>query len=179
MDYCAIAPGHPWHGPYHDLEYGYPTTDETVLCERLALEVMQAGLTWQLVLQRREGLRAAFDGFRVDRLVAYGDDDVARLLSDARIIRNRLKVTAIVQNAHVLRDLRESHGGFAAWLAAHHPRALPDWVTLFRSRFRFCGPEIVSEFLMSIGYLGGAHRSDCPVYAAVAALRPPWLQTGT
>ena len=70
--------------------------------------------------------------------------------------------------------LRAAHGSFAAWIAAHHPLSKPDWVKLFRKTFRFAGPEIVGEFLMSIGYLPGAHRPDCPVYAKIAKLRPPW-----
>ena len=174
MDYCTFAPGHPLHGPYHDLEYGFPVTDETVLHERLALEIMQAGLTWELILKRRSGLSDAFEGWAVDRVADYGEADVARLLGDARIIRNRLKVAAVIHNAGVLRELRSSHDGLAGWLAGQHPLELPQWVKMFRSRFRFCGPEIVNEFLMSIGYLPGAHRPDCPVFAAIAALRPPW-----
>ena len=112
--YCRIAPGHPLHGPYHDTEYGFPSADETVLFERLCLEIMQAGLSWELVLKRRDGMRAAFSGFAVDLVAAFGPADEARLLADARIIRNRLKVRAIIENARRVRALRASHGGFSA-----------------------------------------------------------------
>lgn len=165
--YCAFAPGHPVHGPYHDTEYGFPSTDERVLFERLALEIMQAGLSWETVLKKRVALNRAFDGFQVDLVAAYGDEDVARLLADAGIIRNRLKVMALIYNARQIQELRQTHGGFAAWLAAHHPRDKAAWIKLFRGTFKFVGGEIVGEFLMSLGLLPGAHRPDCPVYQKI------------
>src|SRR5277367_3084174 len=114
--YCKIAPGHPLHGPYHDREYGFVSRDETVLFERLCLEIMQAGLSWELVLKRRAGMRLAFANFDVDRIAAMGPDDEARLLADPAIIRNRLKVAAIIENARRVQALRTSHGGFSKWL---------------------------------------------------------------
>ena len=174
--YCDIAPGHPLHGPYHDREYGFPLEDETGLFERLLLEINQAGLNWELILRKREGFRAAYDGFDVDRVAAYGEADRARLLADPGIVRNRLKVGAAIHNAGVIRDMRDSHGGFANWLRAHHPRDKADWVRLFRKTFRFTGGEITGEFLSSIGYLPSPHRPDCPVHAKIVALRPPWME---
>ena len=172
--YCQVAPGHPVHGSYHDSEYGFPQRAEAVLFERLALEIMQAGLSWEIVLKRRAALVRAFAGFDVDLVAAMGDADTARLLADPGIIRNRLKVAAIIENARRILALRSSHGGFADWLDAHHPRSRPDWTRLFRKTFVFTGGEIVGEFLMSLGYLPGAHAADCPVAARIAALRPPW-----
>jgi DNA-3-methyladenine glycosylase I len=172
--YCRIAPGHPWHGPYHDTEYGFPSADETVLFERLCLEIMQAGLSWELVLKRRAGLRAAFAGFAVDPVAAFGPAEEVLLLADPAIIRNRLKVRAIMANARRVQALRASHGGFAGWLEAHHPRDKPAWVKLFKATFLFTGGEIVGEFLLSLGYLPGAHAEDCPVAARVAASGPAW-----
>ncbi|WP_119458621.1 DNA-3-methyladenine glycosylase I [Rhodospirillaceae bacterium SYSU D60014] len=173
--YCDIAPGHPWHGPYHDHEYGFPVSDDHVLFERLVLEINQAGLSWLTVLKKREAFRAAFHGFDIDRVAAFGEADRARLLADAGIIRNRLKVNAAIENARRIRVLRETHGSFAGWLAAHHPLSKPDWVKLFRKAFLFTGGEIVGEFLMSTGYLPGTHSPTCPVYRRIAALNPPWL----
>lgn len=173
--YCDVAPGHPLHGPYHDTEYGFPTEDEAVLFERLVLEINQAGLSWELMLKKRPGFQAAYAGFDVDRVAAFGEADVARLLADAGIIRNRLKVAAAIENAKRLQAIRKSHGSFAAWIAAHHPLPKADWVKLFRMTFKFMGGEIVGEFLMSIGYLPGTHREDCPVYARIAKLSPPWM----
>jgi DNA-3-methyladenine glycosylase I len=166
--YCDIAPGHPLHGPYHDSEYGFPTRDETVLFERLALEIFQAGLSWLLVLQRRAGFNEAFKGFAVDRVARFGEKDIARLLADPRVIRNRLKLEAIVENARRIKALRETDGGFANWLDSHHPLGKPEWVKLFRKTFKFTGGEITGEFLMSLGYLPGAHRADCPVMKKIA-----------
>jgi DNA-3-methyladenine glycosylase I len=175
--YCDAAQGHPWHGPYHDTEYGFPVQDETVLFERLALEIMQAGLSWVLVLKKRASMNAAFADFRVDRVAAFDAGDKARLLADAGIIRNRLKIDAIIHNARRVQDLRATDGGFAAWIAAHHPRPKAAWVKLFKSTFRFTGGEITGEFLMSIGVLPGAHDSDCPVFRHhIEALAPPWMR---
>ncbi len=174
--YCRIAPGHPVHGPYHDTEYGFPSADETVLFERLCLEIMQAGLSWELVLKRRQGMRAAFAGFAVDRVAAFSAADEARLLADPAIIRNRLKVRAIVENARRVQALRTSHGGFAAWLDAHHPSDKALWARLFKTTFLFTGGEIVGEFLLSLGYLPGAHAPDCPVAARAVAAAPPWMR---
>jgi DNA-3-methyladenine glycosylase I len=174
--YCDIARGHPLHGPYHDCEYGFPVEDETLLFERLVLEINQAGLNWELILRKRETFRAAYDGFAVDRVAGYGEDDRQRLLADAGIVRNRLKVEAAIHNALVIQAMRASHGGFAAWLRAHHPRDKDEWVRLFRKTFRFTGGEITGEFLASIGYLPSPHRPECPVQARIEALKPPWME---
>ena len=177
--YCSAAPGHEWHGPYHDQEYGFPLAGDDALLERLALEINQAGLSWLTILKKREAFRRAFDGFGVDRVAAYGDAERARLLADAGIIRNRLKVDAVIENARRIQQLREEYGSFAGWLNAHHPRSKDEWVKLFKRTFRFTGGEIVGEFLMSTGYLPGAHRESCPVYAQVADAKPPWLRTAS
>ena len=175
--YCDLAAGHPVHGPYHDTEYGFPVTDESVLFERLLLEINQAGLSWETILKKREGFRRAYSGFDVDAIAAYGEADRARLLADTGIIRNRLKVEAAIHNAQVVRGLRKSHGGFAQWLDAnvHDPQSTPrdkaSWVTLFKQTFRFTGGEITGEFLMSLGYLPGAHHPDCPVMKRIAKAR--------
>ncbi|PWC66701.1 DNA-3-methyladenine glycosylase [Azospirillum sp. TSH7] len=174
VTYCAAAPGHPHHGPYHDGEYGFPSSDDRVLFERLVLEINQAGLSWLTILKKRDAFRAAFDGFDIDRVAAYGEAERARLLADAGIIRNRLKVDAVIENARRIVALRETHGSFDGWLRAHHPLTKPEWVKLFGRTFRFTGGEIVGEFLMSLGYLPGAHQPDCPVQAVVLAQSPPW-----
>jgi DNA-3-methyladenine glycosylase I len=174
--YCLVAPAHPLHGPYHDREYGFPCEDEGVLFERLALEINQAGLSWLTVLKKREAFRSAFAGFDVDRVAAFDEIDVARLLADPGIVRNRLKVEAVIANARRVRELRVSHGSFHGWLKTHHPRPLDEWTRLFRRNFRFTGGLIVEEFLMSLGFLPGAHQPDCPVYQRILALTPPWTR---
>lgn len=176
--YCHAARGHEFHGPYHDEEYGFPARDDDLLFERLCLEINQAGLSWLTILMKRGGMRDAYDGFRVERVAGYGEADRERLLADARIIRNRLKVNAAIYNAQKILELRRSHGSFADWLDAHHPREKADWVRLFKKTFRFTGGEITGEFLMSIGYLPGAHHEACPVRGQIVALDPPWAWTG-
>lgn len=179
LTYCDIAPGHEWHGPYHDDEYGFPLAKDAELFERLVLEINQAGLSWLTVLKKRDAFRRAYGGFDPEVVAAYRARDRRRLLADAGIIRNRLKVDAAIANAATILDLRASHGSFAAWLDAHHPRSKAEWVKLFKGTFRFTGGEIVGEFLMSTGYLPGAHAKSCPVYKRVAARRPAWMRVGT
>ncbi|MGE0746506.1 MAG: DNA-3-methyladenine glycosylase I [Rhodospirillales bacterium] len=174
MSYCDVAPGHPWHGPYHDREYGFPVRDERALFERLALEINQAGLSWLTVLKKRDAFNRAFDGFEVDKVARYGERQRARLLADEGIIRNRLKVDAVIENAKRVQALRKSHGSFADWLDSHHPLPKDGWVKLFKKTFAFTGGEITGEFLMSTGYLPGAHAETCPVHAQILRLAPPW-----
>ena len=173
--YCESAPGHPIHGPYHDLEYGFPAAEEHVLFERLVLEINQAGLSWLTILQKRPAFQAAYGSFDVDTVAAYGERERERLLADAGIIRNRLKVDAAIENARRIQGLRQRHGSFKDWLDAHHPRSKADWVRLFRQTFKFTGGEITGEFLMSLGYLPGAHHAACPVHAKLTVISPPWM----
>ncbi len=175
--YCRIAPGHPVHARYHDGEYGFPTSAESVLFERLVLEINQAGLSWLTILKKRAAFRAALADFDVDRVAAFGPADTDRLLADSGIIRNRLKIEAAAENARRIQMLRKSHGSLAGWLDAHHPRSLQEWTRLFRQTFRFTGGQIVNEFLMSVGYLPGAHEPDCPVFARILDLSPPWSKS--
>ena len=176
MSYCDIAPGHPFHGPYHENEYGFPLKSDAELLERLALEINQAGLSWLTILKKKEAFHDAFDGFDPGVVARYGARQKARLLKNAGIVRNRLKVDAVVDNAKRILELRKTHGSFAGWLDAHHPLEKGDWVRLFGKTFRFTGGEIVGEFLISTGYLPGAHREGCPVGKRVAKLSPPWMR---
>ena len=173
--YCKHAPGHPFHGPYHDREYGFPRRKDAELFERLILEINQAGLSWLTILQKRDNFRKAYRGFDPEVVAGFGARDKKRLMADAGIIRNNLKIDAAIHNARVVLTLRESHGSFARWLDAYHPLPKPEWLKLFKATFRFTGGEIVGEFLMSLGYLPGAHATDCPVYQRVVAKRPPWM----
>jgi DNA-3-methyladenine glycosylase I len=185
--YCAHARGHPFHGPYHDDEYGFPERDDARLFERLCLEMNQAGLSWLTILKKKDNFREAFGGFDPEVVAGYREDDRARLLADPGIVRNRLKVDAAIHNANRLLELRRSHGSFADWLDAHQvvgnesgrrARTKPEWVKLFKKTFRFTGGEITGEFLMSTGYLPGAHDVNCPVHPRIVELGPPWSRTG-
>ncbi|MBV8519199.1 MAG: DNA-3-methyladenine glycosylase I [Acidobacteria bacterium] len=176
MSYCTIAPGHPFHGPYHDEEYGFPVRDDDRLFERFVLEINQAGLSWLTILKKRDAFRDAFARFDVDRVARFDDRKRARLLENEGIIRNRLKVDAAIENAKRIRALRKTHGSFAQWLDAHHPRTKEEWVKLFKKTFVFTGGEITGSFLLSTGYLAGAHDEDCPVYARTIRAGAPWAR---
>ena len=173
--YCEFAATDPLHKPYHDCEYGFPVVEDAALFERLMLEINQAGLSWTIILRKRPALRQAYGGFDVDVVAAYGESDRARLLNDAGVVRNRLKVNAAIENARRVMRLREEFVSFAGWLNHHHPLGKDEWVRLFKKTFLFTGGEIVGEFLTSTGYLPGAHQTGCPVYEKVLASRPPWM----
>ena len=175
--YCEYLHEHPedtLNKMYHDNEYGFPLKEDAALVERLAQEINQAGLSWSLILKRKDNFHRAFEGFDVDIVAAYGEQDVARLLADAGIIRNRLKINAVIENARRIQGLRAEFGSFKGWLDAHHPLSLEGWTKLFKKTFIFTGGEIVKEFLVSSGYLAGAHDADCPVYEQIARLQPAW-----
>lgn len=177
MSYCDAARGHPVHGPYHDQEYGFPIADDDRLFERLVLEINQAGLSWLTILKKRDAFRAAFYDFDIDRVSRITPTYRARLMRNESIIRNRLKIDAAIENARRIVALRKSHGSFAGWLDAHHPLPAGEWVKLFRRTFVFTGGEITGSFLISTGYLPGAHDEWCPVVAEIAKLGPPWMRT--
>jgi DNA-3-methyladenine glycosylase I len=177
--YCAYVASHPedsFNKTYHDTEYGFPLTDDNLLFERLVFEINQAGLSWITILKKADNFRCAYDRFNVATVAAYGEADRARLLADAGIIRNRLKVNAAIVNAQRILELQKEFGSFKHWLDAHAKRPLPkeEWVKLFKKTFVFTGGEIVNEFLMSTGYLPGAHEETCLTYQKILVLHPAW-----
>ncbi len=163
------------HVIYHNTAYGYPINDDNELFERLILEINQAGLSWSTILLKQQNFKKAFHDFDIKKVAAYGDDDIQRLLNDAGIIRNRLKVNAAIHNANVVLELQKEFGSFKKWLDHHHPKTKQEWMALFKKTFKFTGGEIVNEFLMSTGYLPGAHTEYCPVYKKVVKSKPAWL----
>jgi DNA-3-methyladenine glycosylase I len=175
-DYCKDHPEDTYNKTYHDTEYGFPLHDDDLLFERLVLEINQAGLSWITILKKAENFRKAYHGFKIEKVAKYAENDRARLMEDAGIIRNRLKVNAAIVNAHRILELRKEFGSFEGWLDAHHPLSKDEWVKLFKKTFVFTGGEIVNEFLISTGYLPGAHVESCHVYKKVASLRPPWMR---
>ncbi len=153
------------HVNYHNNSYGVLLSDDNELFGRLLMEINQAGLSWELILRKEAGLRAAYADFDIARVAAFTEDDRARLLNDPGIIRNRLKVNAAIENARRLLALQASHGSFSAWLLSHGTLSRQAWTALFKKTFLFTGGEIVNEFLMSVGLLPGAHDPDCPYFA--------------
>jgi DNA-3-methyladenine glycosylase I len=177
--YCEYVREHPediLNKTYHDKEYGFPLSDDASLLERFALEINQAGLSWGLMLKRKDNFHLVYEGFDIDKLAGYKEQDVARILSDARIIRNRLKVNAVIENARRIKALRREFGSFQGWLETNSPLELRDWTILFKKTFVFTGGEIVREFLVSVGYLPGAHDFDCPIYEQISQLKPAWMR---
>jgi DNA-3-methyladenine glycosylase I len=175
-NYCNSHPEDAFNKSYHDTQYGFPLTDDNLLFERLILEINQAGLSWITILKKADNFRQAYRGFDIDKVARFTEKDRARLLADAGIIRNRLKVNAAIENANRIKALRKEYGSFKGWLDAHNPQTKDEWTKLFKKTFVFTGGEIVNEFLLSTGYLPGAHDKDCPMYKKVSSLRPAWMR---
>ena len=172
--YCDVAPGHEWHGPYHQGHYGFPIADDDELFERLILEINQAGLSWLTILKRQDAFRKAFREFKIEKVARLGARDVERLMQDASIIRNRIKIEATIENAKRIKAIQREMGSFAEWLKSHHPKRKDEWVKLFKKTFVFTGGEITGSFLLSTGYLPGAHDKTCPVYGRAVRAGAPW-----
>ncbi len=162
------------HREYHDNQYGFPIHDDNELFCRLILEINQAGLSWTTILNKQENFRKAFHNFEIKKVASYKEKDVSRLLNDAGIIRNRLKVNATIENAKTILLLQKESGSFKQWLDDHHPKTKEEWTKLFKKTFKFTGGEIVNEFLVSTGYLPGAHVESCSVFKKVLKQKPAW-----
>ena len=182
MSYCsAIKHMEPvdrktLHKNYHDNHYGFPIHDDNELFGRLILEINQAGLSWETILKKEKTFRKAYHNFNIKKVAAYKEVDRERLLADAGIIRNRLKINAAIENANTILVLQKQFGSFEKWLEHNHPKTKEEWVKLFKKTFRFTGGEIVNEFLMSIGFLPGAHSEDCEIHKKVLKAKPMWLK---
>ena len=179
MSYCTAIPNmkdadRDLHKKYHDHLYGFPIESDDELFCRLILEINQAGLSWTTILKKEESFRKAYSQFNIKKIAAYKEKDIERLLNDAGIIRNRLKVHAAVENAKAVLAIQKEYGSFSNWLDHHHPKTKEEWVKLFKTTFRFTGGEIVNEFLMSSGYLPGAHDASCSIHKKIIRSNPAW-----
>lgn len=183
MSYClAIENMQPearkaLHKNYHDHHYGFPIHNDDELFGRLIMEINQAGLSWETILKKEDSFRKAYSNFSIEQIAAYTETDRERLLNDAGIIRNKLKVNAAIENAKTILVLQKEYGSFEKWLEHHHPKSKEEWVKLFRKHFKFTGGEIVNEFLMSIGYLSGAHSPDCHIHLLILKQHPMWMRS--
>jgi DNA-3-methyladenine glycosylase I len=162
------------HRAYHDNEYGFPLQTDDELFARLVLEINQAGLSWQTILNKKDNFFKAFDNFNIEKVARYTQKKKEKLMQDSGIIRNRLKIEAAISNAKAIKAIQKEHGSFRKWLDLHHPKTKEEWVKLFKQTFRFTGGEIVNEFLMSTGYLPGAHIESCPIYKKILKQKPMW-----
>ena len=177
---CAWADGGtPLLLAYHDREWGVPSHDERHLFEMLTLEGAQAGLSWMTILNKREGYRRAFAGFEAEKVARFTPRDVARLLEDPGIVRNRLKIESTVQNARALRALREEGGSFDSYvwgfvggtpirtrsrsiaeLPAETPESRAMSKDMKRRGFRFVGPTVCYSFMQACGLVND-HLQGC------------------
>lgn len=162
------------HKIYHDTQYGFPIDNDDELFCRLILEINQAGLSWTTILNKQDGFRKAYHNFNIKKVASYKEKDFERLMNDAGIIRNRLKINAAIENAKTILALQKEFGSFKKWLAQHHPKTREEWTKLFKKTFKFTGGEIVNEFIVSCGYLAGAHDANCPVYKKIIKSKPMW-----
>jgi len=177
--------GAPEYVAYHDDEWGRPVLSDDGLFERLTLEAFQSGLSWLTILRKRPAFRAAFAGFDVEKVARFGDADRARLLADAGIVRNRLKIEAALANARAALSLIEECGSLAAFFwrfrpeTHRSPRTRADWVgetaestalgrELKRRGFRFVGPTTAYSTMQAAGIVND-HAEGCCVHGAVAA----------
>jgi DNA-3-methyladenine glycosylase I len=186
---CDWARGDPLMQAYHDSEWGVPLHDDRALFELLTLEGAQAGLSWMTILRRRSGYRAAFAGFDPRTVAAFGDADVARLMADASIIRNRQKVMSTVDNARGVLTIQQELGSFDTfvWGFVDHTPLVKERLTLadapaqsaqsvalskaLRQRgFGFVGPTICYAFMQAAGLVND-HLALCPAWSRIQALR--------
>ncbi len=164
------------HQHYHDHLYGFPEQDDNALFGRLLMEINQAGLSWDTVLNKSESIQRAYANFEIATVANFTEDDILTLLQDPGIIRMRKKIEAAIYNAQQIQLLQKEHGSFYNWLNAQHPQKEEDWIKCFKKIFKFTGKEITKEFLMGIGYLKGAHVPECPLYNKVLKSQPKWLK---
>src|SRR6478735_2570995 len=160
------------HKAYHDKLYGFPIHNDNELFCRLILEINQAGWSWETILKKEQTFRKAYSNFDIKKVAKYTAADRERLMNDAGIIRNNLKINAAIENARTILAIQKEHGSFEQWLTSHHPKTKEEWVKLFKKTFKFTGGEIVNEFLMSTGYLQGAHGENCPIHKKVLKQKP-------
>src|ERR1700741_1766235 len=119
------------HKHYHDKLYGFPIHDDNELFCRLVIEINQAGLSWETILKKETTFRKAYSNFNIKKVAAYTDKDRERLMADAGIIRNRLKINAAIENAKTILQLQKQFGSFEKWLDSQHPKTKEEWVKLF------------------------------------------------
>jgi DNA-3-methyladenine glycosylase I len=170
-EYVNTLPADNVHRIYHDTQYGFPIESDNELFGRLILEINQAGLSWTTILNKQENFRLAYSNYEIKKIANYNQKDIDRLLANPSIIRNKLKINAAIYNAQKIVDLKSEFGSFKAWLNHHHPLPKEDWVRLFKKTFKFTGGEITNEFLMSSGYLKGAHIPSCLIFKEIEKLK--------
>jgi DNA-3-methyladenine glycosylase I len=162
------------HKIYHDSQYGFPILSDNELFGRLILEINQAGLSWTTILKKQNNFRKSFSNFNIKKIANYEEREINILLKNPGIIRNKLKINAIIFNANRILEIQNKYGSFSKWLDKNLSTEIDLWVKLFKQNFKFTGGEITKEFLFSTGYLKGAHIETCPIYKKLNTLNPKW-----
>jgi DNA-3-methyladenine glycosylase I len=175
-EHCKKLPEDNVHRIYHDTMYGFPILDDNELFGRLLLEINQAGLSWDIILKKEAFFRKAYCNYNIGTIASFSEKDRERLLNDSGIVRNRLKVDAAIYNAKEIVKIQCEFGSFKQWLDDQKLTTKEEWMKLFKKRFKFTGGEIVNEFLMSTGYLKGAHIENCIIFDKVIKSKPKWLE---
>ena len=175
-EYCKSPKAKQVHIDYHDEVYGFPVEQDNELFGRLTLEIYQAGLSWEIILNKKKYFALAFNGWNVSRIANYDNADLDKLRNDASIIRNRRKSEATIHNAKEVLQIQAEFGSFKSWLDQNHPKSKEEWVVLFKTRFKFVGGKILNEFLRGTGYLPGAHDKNCPVFEKISKFNPKWTE---
>lgn len=164
-EYVKNLPGDNIHRVYHDTQYGFKIDSDNELFGRFILEINQAGLSWVTILNKQDNFRTAFSNFDIKKIADYDKSDISRLLANSGIVRNKLKINAVIFNARKIVELQKEYGSFKSWLKIKNDSNLnlTNWVALFKENFKFTGNEITKEFLTSTGYIKGAHIETCPI----------------
>ena len=160
------------HRIYHNKYYGVRIKDDNELFGRLILEINQAGLSWNTILNKENNFRKAYNDFDINIISNYKDKDIKRLLGDVGIIRNNLKILAVINNANIIKSIQKEYkddkSGFYKWIRENNFKDIKVAIKVFKKKgFKFVGGEILSEFLMSIGEYKSAHESWCDKYRVV------------
>ena len=154
------------HRQHHDFEHGHSPKDDDDLFKRLVLEINQAGLSFNIVLKKKEHIYKEFSSIK--KTANFTKKDINKLMKNPRIIRNKLKIESIIFNANKILEIQKEFGSFKSWLDLNKSNTREEWIKLFKRNFKFTGLEIVNEFLISVGYLSGAHVSGCKFYTNIS-----------
>ncbi len=164
MSYCSVCRNQPEdsiHRLYHDEVYGRMSKNDSELFGRLIMEINQAGLSWDIVLKKYEGIKSAYSDFDIEKIAGYKEQEVALLMKNKDIVRHELKIRCIIYNAGQILKIQEEFGTFQKWILQNRQNSIENWTKLFKKKLKFVGKEIVHEFLTSNGILGGAHDKSC------------------
>ena len=170
---------------YHDTEWGVPVHDDRIMFEHLMLEAMQCGLSWSLMIKKREIFRTCFDGFDYERIASYTESDVDRIMNTDGMIRSRRKIEAVINNARCFQKIRQEHGSFCEWLWAHTEgktilymghengsipvsNGLSDQIAreLKKAGFKYLGTVTMYSHLQACGIVND-HAKECPCYRKI------------